>query len=73
MKSPAVGLRVASVIFAFVCFGHVVRLWARWEVNIGGHQFGNIPSLFVVVVCALLSVWMWSLSNRKTAALAPQV
>lgn len=67
MNSQAVGLRVSSVIFGFVCLAHVFRLWAKWEINVGGHQFGNIPSLFAVVVSALLSVWLWTLSTCKTS------
>src|ERR1700690_3020347 len=46
MKSQIVGLRVASVIFGFVCLAHVVRLWAGWEVTVGVHHFGHTPSLF---------------------------
>ena len=68
MRSPIVGLRVASILFGLVCLAHVVRLWERWEVRIGPFWFGHITSLVAVVVSALLSVWLWSLSKRRAAA-----
>lgn len=65
MRSPIIGLRVSSVLFALVCLAHVVRLWESWDVRIGPFEFGHIPSLLAVVVSALLSVWLWSLSKSK--------
>jgi hypothetical protein len=71
MRSPIVGLRVASILFGLVCLAHIVRLWERWEVKIGPYGFGHITSLVAVVVTALLSVWLWSLSKKKAPASAP--
>jgi hypothetical protein len=71
MRSPIVGLRVASVIFGLVCLAHIYRLWERWEVKIGPFWFGNVTSLIAVVIAALLSVWLWSLSARVSTAPAP--
>ncbi len=65
MRSPILGLRASSVIFALVCLGHLVRLWARWEVHVGPVEFGPVASIITVVITALLSVWLWSLSAAK--------
>ena len=65
MRSPTVGLRASSVIFAMVCLGHLVRLWAGWEIHVGPVEFGPVASIVAVVVTALLSVWLWSLARAR--------
>ncbi len=72
MTSQVVGLRVASILFALACLAHVLRLWTKWEVTIGSHHIGSIPSMFAVIVLALLSVWLWSLSLPNAPAEAPK-
>jgi len=67
MRSPVVGLRASSILFALVCLGHLIRLWAGWEVHIGPAGIGPIGSIITVVVTALLSVWLWSLSKATGA------
>ena len=65
MRSPVIGLRASSILFALVCFGHLIRLWAGWDIRVGPAEIGPIGSIITVVVTALLSVWLWSLSNTK--------
>jgi uncharacterized membrane protein YccC len=65
MRSPIVGLRISSVIFALVCLAHIVRLWEKWDVRIGPYEFGHVSSLVAIVISAVASVWLWSLSESK--------
>ena len=67
MRSPVVGHRASSILFALVCFGHLIRLWAGWEIRVGPVGIGPIGSIITVVVTALLSVWLWSLSKASGA------
>jgi hypothetical protein len=63
MCSQSVGLRVASVLFALICLGHVARLVMGLEVQVGSHHIGNLLSVITVVVAAALSVWLWRLAG----------
>ena len=64
MNSPAAGLKLSAVIFAFIALVHVYRLIKGSQVIIGSH---NIPIWFSIVgvmVAAILSIWMWKLAGR---------
>jgi hypothetical protein len=62
MKSPILGLRVAGTVFGLGCLGQVLRLVARIEVLVAGHQVPLWPSAIAVVIAGGLSVWLWRLS-----------
>jgi hypothetical protein len=62
MKSPILGLRVAGTVFGLGCLGQVLRLVARIEVLVAGHQVPLWPSAIAVVIAGGMSVWLWRLS-----------
>ena len=66
MKSPAIGLRVASIVFGVVAAVHFVRLAAHFNVVIAGHSLPLWTSLLAVLVAGSLSAWLWQLA--RTAA-----
>jgi len=65
MNSQILGLRVAGTIFGLGCLGQMLRLVARVEVLVAGHQVPLWPSAIAAVIAGGLSVWLWKLS--KTA------
>jgi hypothetical protein len=58
------GLRVASIIFALFALGHVVRLFTKAEVTVGGNQIGIWVSVVALLIAAGLSLWLWRLASR---------
>jgi hypothetical protein len=62
MKSPILGLRVAGTVFGLGCLGQVLRLVARIEVLVAGHQVPLWPSAIAVVIAGGMSVWLWRFS-----------
>ena len=68
MTSTTTGLRVASVIFGLVAIGHLLRLIKHAQVTVGSHHFPMWGSIVALIVTVILSIWMWRLSNLKSAA-----
>lgn len=68
MNSPTTGLRVASIIFALFAFGHIARLIKHAPVVIGSHHIPIWVSVVALIIAAVLSIWMWRLSNLKGIA-----
>jgi len=65
MNAPQTGLRVASVIFALFCLGHIFRLVRHTQVLLAGHIV--VPlwiSVIAVIISGALSIWMWKLSSK---------
>ena len=63
MNSQTHGLRVASLIFAVIALGHLVRLLKHTQVIVGSHTIPRWISGALAVVAVLLSFWMWKLSK----------
>ncbi len=63
MNSQSTGLRVASLIFAAVALGHLVRFLAQTQVTLGSQTIPVWISAPLAVIAALLSLWMWKLSK----------
>jgi uncharacterized membrane protein len=63
MNSQTTGLRVASLVFAVVALGHLVRLLKHAQVIVGSHTVPLWISAPLGVIAALLSIWMWKLSK----------
>ena len=63
MNSPALGLRVASAIFALFAVAHVVRLVEQVQVTVGTHQIPMSLSVVALIIAAILSIWLWRLSS----------
>jgi len=64
MNSQTVGLRVAAVVFGFVCLAQLMRLALRVEVVAAGHAVPLWASAVAAVVLGGLSVWMWKLATN---------
>jgi hypothetical protein len=58
------GLRVAGLIFALICLGHVFRIAAHLDIVIAGRAIAMWPSWLAAIVTAFLSIWMWALARR---------
>ena len=73
MNSPAVGLRVASVVFGLMCLAHVLRIITRFQMVLGGYSVARKFSAIAVLVTGALCVWLWMLSSKadKPAATTP--
>lgn len=72
MSSPAVGLRVASVIFGLVCLGQLTRLLLQLEVLVAGRHIPIWGSGVAALVAAFLCGWLWKLASlAKQPANAP--
>jgi hypothetical protein len=65
MNTPAIGLRVAAIIFAIFALGHALRLFKHAKVLVATHQIPLAVSWVALVIAAALSVWMWRLSSRN--------
>lgn len=63
MKSPVIGLRVASILFGTAALVHLVRLVIHFNVVIGEHPLPLWASALGLVVGGSLSVWLWQLSR----------
>ena len=64
MKSPILGLRVASVLFGLMAVGQLTRLLLRPEILVEGYVLPLWPSAVAVVLLACLCAWLWSLSRH---------
>jgi len=62
MNSPQLGLRVAGTIFGLVCLAHLVRLFVRFQVMLGGHPVPVWMNAIGFIVTGLLAFWLWRLS-----------
>jgi hypothetical protein len=66
MNSQRFGLRIASIIFGFICLVHIYRLLlSPFAVQIGSHQLPVWGSGVAAIIAGLLSLWMWRLASRK--------
>ena len=63
MNSNVLGLRLASVVFGFICLVQLLRLIINPELVVAGHQVPLWPSGVALVVLGSLSVWMWKISS----------
>ena len=63
MNSQRTGLRVASLLFAVIALGHLVRLLKHAQVIVGSHTIPLWMSAPLAVIAVILSVWMWKLSK----------
>jgi hypothetical protein len=63
MNSQILGLRIAGTIFGLMCLGQLLRLAARAEVVVAGHDVPLWPSVLGVLIAGGLSIWLWKLSN----------
>jgi hypothetical protein len=63
MNSQKTGLRVASLLFAVIALGHLVRLLKHAQVIVGSHTIPLWMSAPLAVIAVLLSFWMWKLSK----------
>ena len=57
--------RIASVVFAVVCLGHITRLSVGWDVTIHGVALPMWISVVGTVATAILSVMLWRESRRN--------
>jgi hypothetical protein len=64
MNSPAIGLRVASVIFGLMGLSHVARIIANTGLQVGGCIIGRQWSAVAVIILAALCVWLWMLASK---------
>ena len=62
MNSPALGLRVASVIFGLLGLGHLIRIIGGVNMQVCGCYVGRRWSVIAVIVLAALCVWLWMLA-----------
>jgi hypothetical protein len=60
------GLRIAGLIFALICLGHLVRIFAQVEVRIGTYTVPMWPSILAAAVTGVLATWLFLLAKRKT-------
>jgi hypothetical protein len=65
MQSQIVGLRVAGVIFGFLCLAHILRLMAGIPMVIGNFQFNIVVSVIAIIFTGCMSIWLWMLSRKQ--------
>ena len=63
MKDQRSGLRVAGLLFALFSIAHLLRLFLRLDVQVGGHAIAMWPSWVAAFVAGAITVWLWSLSS----------
>jgi hypothetical protein len=68
MNCPALGLRVASVIFGLMGLGQLIRVIACVSLQVGGCLIGRRWSVAAVIVLAALCVWLWMLASKTCKA-----
>jgi type VI protein secretion system component VasK len=68
MNSPALGLRVASVIFGLMGLAHLIRIILSMGLQVGGWLVGRRWSVIAVIVLAALCVWLWMLASKAAKA-----
>lgn len=73
MNSPALGLRVASLLSGLICLAHIVRLVVGFELRIGSRQVALWPSAVAALVAFGLGLWFWWLTQSadKPASAPP--
>ena len=64
MNCPALGLRVASVIFGLMCLGNLARIVGCVSLQVACCPVGRRWSAVAVVVLGALCVWMWMLASK---------
>jgi len=64
MNSPAVGLRVASLVFGVMCLAHVLRIITRFQLILGGYSVARKFSAIAVLITGALCVWLWVLASK---------
>jgi hypothetical protein len=64
MNSPALGLRVASVLFGLAALGHLLRVILRVGVQVGTCLIGRRWSVVGAIVLAALCGWLWTLASQ---------
>ena len=57
--------KIASVVFAVVCLGHLVRLSLGWEVTVHGVPIPAWVSVVGMVATSILSVVLWRESRSR--------
>ena len=68
MNCPALGLRVASVIFGLMGLGQLIRIIACTNLQVGSCHIGRRWSVVAVIVLAALCVWLWMLASKACKA-----
>ena len=64
MNSPALGLRVASVVFGLMGLGQLMRIIVCTGLQVGGCYISRWWSAVAVIVLAALCVWLWMLASK---------
>lgn len=64
MNSPALGLRVASVIFGLMGLGQLIRIIVCVNIQVGSCYICRWCSVVAVIVFAALCVWLWMLASK---------
>ena len=57
--------RIASIVFALVCLGHLTRISFDWQVTVQGVSIPMWVSVVGMVVTAILSVMLWRESRSR--------
>ena len=68
MNSPALGLRVASVVFGLMGLGQLIRIIVCAGVQVGSCHIGRWWSAVAVIVLAALCAWLWMLASKAAKA-----
>jgi hypothetical protein len=68
MNSPALGLRVASVVFGLMGLGHLIRIIAFANLQVGSCHIGRRWSVVAIIVLAALCAWLWMLASKAAKA-----
>ena len=58
MNSPALGLRIASVIFGLAALDHLIRIVFNLSLQLGSWFIGRRWSVVCVIVLAMLCIWL---------------
>jgi len=57
--------RIASIVFALVCLGHITRLSFAWDITIQEVPVPMWVSVVGMVATAILSVMLWRESRSR--------
>lgn len=71
MNCPAVGLRVASVIFGLMGLAHLFRIIVRMSLQVGACHIGQRWSAAAFIILVALCAWMWRLASKADGAKSP--
>lgn len=66
MKSPTLGLKVASAIFALMSLAQLLRFLSGAEIAVNGRLVPLWASAIAFVIVGGLSIWMGRLSRLGT-------